>query len=80
MNTDFDIIRKLGEGTFGEAYKVRSRIDGRTYAVKKAKESYMGFKDRENKLSEVYKALKITSNLNMMTPEPKMTAEDMEDE
>jgi len=61
LNTDFEVICKIGEGTFGEAFKVRSRIDERTYAIKKSKESYMGFKDREGKLAEVYKALKITS-------------------
>lgn len=35
--TDFEVISKLGEGSFGEAFKVRSRIDGALYAIKKAK-------------------------------------------
>jgi len=26
--TDFEVISKIGEGSFGEAFKVRSRIDG----------------------------------------------------
>ncbi len=60
LHTEFDVCAKIGEGTFGEAFKVRSRIDGRFYAIKRAKESYLGFKDREAKLAEVYKALKIT--------------------
>lgn len=44
---DFSVLAKLGEGSFGEAFKVRSKIDGQLYAVKKAKERYLGYKDRE---------------------------------
>jgi hypothetical protein len=39
---------------------VKSRKDQKFYAIKKAKQKYIGYKDREQKLSEVYKALKIT--------------------
>ncbi len=35
--TDFTLISKLGEGSFGEAFKVISKTDGIMYAVKKAK-------------------------------------------
>lgn len=38
MQSDFELLGKIGEGSFGEAFKVRSRLDGRIYAVKKAKE------------------------------------------
>lgn len=61
--TDFEVIAKLGEGSFGEAFKVKSRENGLYYAVKKAKQKYLGYRDREQKLSEVHKALKITQNL-----------------
>jgi serine/threonine protein kinase len=44
---EYQIISKLGEGSFGEAFKVRNRNDGRLYAVKKSKEQYLGYKDRE---------------------------------
>ena len=37
FSSDFEIISKLGEGSFGEAFKVRSLIDGNVYAIKKAK-------------------------------------------
>jgi membrane-associated tyrosine/threonine-specific cdc2-inhibitory kinase len=47
LQSDFEVIEKIGEGSFGEAFKVRSRQDGRLYAVKKAKEQYLGYKDRE---------------------------------
>jgi serine/threonine protein kinase len=35
--SDFEVLGKIGEGSFGEAFRVRSRIDGKLYAVKKAK-------------------------------------------
>jgi serine/threonine protein kinase len=59
--TDFETLQKLGEGSFGEAFSVRNRLTGQISAVKKSKEKYLGYKDREAKLSEVYRALKITS-------------------
>ncbi len=62
--TDFEVIAKLGEGSFGEAFKVRSRTDGQLYAVKKAKQKYLGYRDREQKLSEVHRSLKITNSAN----------------
>jgi len=40
FHTDFQLISKLGEGSFGEAFKVRSLEDGKLYAVKKAKDKY----------------------------------------
>lgn len=51
----------MGEGSFGEAFKVLSKIDGNFYAIKKSKQKYIGNRDREQKLSEVYKALKISN-------------------
>ena len=79
LNSEFEVLKKLGEGTFGEAFKVRSRIDAKIYAIKKAKESYLGYKDREQKLSEVYKALKITKRQTILHPEIK-SVEDTDDE
>eukprot|EP00347_Sterkiella_histriomuscorum_P013002 403366388 len=60
FHTDFQLISKLGEGSFGEAFKVRSIEDGQLYAVKKAKDKYQGYRDREQKLLEVHRALKLT--------------------
>lgn len=59
---DFEQICKIGEGSFGEAFKVKCLPDGKLYAVKKAKDSYSGVNDRLLKLSEVHKALKITNS------------------
>lgn len=38
-----------------------SNRDGNIYAVKKTKQKYIGVKDREQKLSEVHKSLKISN-------------------
>lgn len=32
---DFDVISKLGEGAFGQVYKVKRKVDGKEYAMKK---------------------------------------------
>ena len=32
---DFDVICKLGEGAFGQVYKVKRKADGKEYAIKK---------------------------------------------
>jgi membrane-associated tyrosine/threonine-specific cdc2-inhibitory kinase len=47
FNNEYDVISKLGEGSFGEAFKVRSRLDGNLYAIKKAKQKYIGYRDRD---------------------------------
>lgn len=35
METDFDIVQILGRGAFGEVFKVKHKVDGRYYAIKK---------------------------------------------
>jgi hypothetical protein len=37
LNLDFEVVSKIGEGSFGEALKVVSKTDGSFYAIKKAK-------------------------------------------
>ncbi len=75
-NSEFEVIKKLGEGSFGEAFMVRSRRDGKTYAIKKSKQKYIGIRDRESKLEEVFKALKITnpSSLTYQSPQTSSLA------
>uniref|UniRef100_A0A182SZ26 Membrane-associated tyrosine- and threonine-specific cdc2-inhibitory kinase n=1 Tax=Anopheles maculatus TaxID=74869 RepID=A0A182SZ26_9DIPT len=49
----FEQLTKVGEGSFGEVFKVRSRTDGRLYAVKKSKTYFRSTQCRELCLEEV---------------------------
>ncbi|XP_058454635.1 membrane-associated tyrosine- and threonine-specific cdc2-inhibitory kinase [Malaya genurostris] len=49
----FEQIVKVGEGSFGEVFKVRSKLDGCFYAVKKSKELFRGENYRHERLEEV---------------------------
>ena len=50
---DFEIIKKLGAGSFSEVWKVRRRSDGEIYAMKKVKLALLKDKDKQNALNEV---------------------------
>lgn len=49
----FQIHEKLGEGSFGEVYRVSSCDDGKMYAIKKSRQQFRGERDRRRKLAEV---------------------------
>lgn len=51
----FLIESEIGEGCFGTVYRVRSKEDGKVYAVKIARDKYKGPSDRKRKLDEVRK-------------------------
>lgn len=53
MATDFDVLSTLGSGNFADVYRVRSKIDGRLYAVKRNRRQFRGTRDREKALAEV---------------------------
>lgn len=57
---DFNVIEKIGEGSFGMAHKVTSKLEGGILrAVKKQKERYHGMRDRDIRMQEVAKAFQI---------------------
>ena len=51
--SDFEIIKILGEGSFGSVYKVKRKINGKEYALKKVKMQALSSKEKEGALNEV---------------------------
>lgn len=49
--SNFDILSRLGEGAFGQVYKVKRKSDDVVYALKKIKTTNMKEKDRVNALN-----------------------------
>ncbi|XP_053550786.1 membrane-associated tyrosine- and threonine-specific cdc2-inhibitory kinase [Bombina bombina] len=62
----FQSICKLGRGSFGEVYKVRSREDGCLYAVKRSVSPFRGESDRHRKLQEVRKHERVGEHPNCL--------------
>ncbi|ELU06630.1 hypothetical protein CAPTEDRAFT_74696, partial [Capitella teleta] len=60
----FEIECKLGAGSFGEVFKVRSKEDGKHYAIKRSVEKFKGESDRKRKLEEVAKHEKLPAHPN----------------
>ena len=50
---NFEIIKKLGTGSFSEVFKVLRISDGLEYAIKKVKLDKLSKKDWENALNEI---------------------------
>uniref|UniRef100_A0A2K6SSQ3 Membrane-associated tyrosine- and threonine-specific cdc2-inhibitory kinase n=1 Tax=Saimiri boliviensis boliviensis TaxID=39432 RepID=A0A2K6SSQ3_SAIBB len=50
---NFQRLSRLGHGSYGEVFKVRSKEDGQLYAVKRSMSPFRGPKDRARKLAEV---------------------------
>jgi NIMA (never in mitosis gene a)-related kinase len=57
---DFEIIKKLGEGAFGQVYQVRRKIDQSIYALKKVKMHGLKEKEKDNAINEI----RILASLN----------------
>jgi len=53
MIRDFNVIKKLGEGSFGTVYLVKRLSDGQLYAMKKVRIYGMNEKDKGNALNEI---------------------------
>lgn len=54
FHSDFDVIDELGNGSFGNVFKVMSRLDGCMYAIKVAHRPAKGNADKDRMLKEVY--------------------------
>ena len=53
MATHFEVLSTLGRGNFADVFRVRSKVDGRLYAVKRNRRQFRGKRDREKALAEV---------------------------
>lgn len=42
----FDIQERIGFGSFGDVYRVKSKVDNKEYAIKKSRRTYTGESDR----------------------------------
>ena len=51
--SDFQIIKKLGDGAYSSVYKAKRLTDGAIYALKQVKMLSLTDKERENALNEV---------------------------
>ena len=56
----------LGSGFFGDVFKVRSKEDGKLYAIKKSRERFKGSSDRKQKLQEVAKHEHLPEHPNLV--------------
>lgn len=52
----FDIQERIGFGSFGDVYRVKSKLDNKDYAVKKSRRTYAGEGDRQVK-KELYRTI-----------------------
>ena len=59
---NFEIISKLGDGTYSTVYKVKRKIDDQIYALKKVKLMNLSEKEKLNSLNEVRILASIKSN------------------
>lgn len=50
---DFEIIKKLGDGSFSQVYQVLRHSDSQTYALKKVKLGLLKSREKENAINEV---------------------------
>lgn len=62
----FEVFSTLGSGFFGDVFKVRSKEDGKFYAVKKSRERFKGRSDRQQKLQEVAKHEHLPEHPNLV--------------
>ncbi|CAG2169822.1 unnamed protein product [Oppiella nova] len=62
FDNSFEIISKLGEGGYGQVYKVKYIYDHKYYAIKKCQLRDLSEKDKQNVLTETTRLIKLRSN------------------
>ncbi|CAG2174000.1 unnamed protein product, partial [Oppiella nova] len=61
LDEPFDEIDKLGEGGFGQVFKVKNKFDKRSYAIKKCPLNKLTGKEKQNVLNEMQSLVKLRS-------------------
>ena len=51
--SDFQVIKKLGDGAFSAVYSAKRNSDGTMYAIKKVKMGKLSEKEKQNALNEI---------------------------
>ena len=51
--SEFEVLKRLGEGSFGTVYQVKRKSDGKIYAMKKVKMLSLSTKEKETALNEI---------------------------
>ena len=59
---NFEILEKIGEGSFSSVYKVKRKIDNQIYALKKVSLQNLKEKNIRNALNEIRILASIKSN------------------
>lgn len=67
MSSSFDVISFLGSGAFADVYKVKSKVGGQLYAVKRNRQQFRSRRDRERVLLEVRSMQRLQSQANLIT-------------
>ncbi|KAI1715606.1 protein kinase domain-containing protein [Ditylenchus destructor] len=67
LERNFEIERRLGQGSFGEVVRVVSKEDGKKYAVKRSLTVYRSSSDRTKKIREVQRH-------ELLPPHPNLVA------
>jgi len=78
--SDFENLGILGSGAFADVYKVKSKKDGRLYAIKRNRRQFRGVKDRERAMAEVNTMKRLqTALLSEAAASPTETASHQKD-
>ena len=59
---NFEILEKLGEGSYSTVYKVKRKLDDQIYALKKVKLLNLNEREKTNSLNEVRILASVKSN------------------
>ena len=73
---NFEIINKIGNGSYSEVFKVRRKEDKKLYALKKVKLKNLKEKEKQNSLNEIRILASIKSPFVISYKEAFFTEED----